>query len=241
MGRGDYPTADRCYRHSLWLRRSISDRRAIAATLHNAAISRSRQRDWVRAHSLYERCLGEWRSAGEERFIPRLTANLGVIAAEQGDYEAAQRHFQEGLDAARRFGETRGIAICLRNLGHTNYKLGDYEKAENLLAGSLIAARELKDYVQAGSSLLCLGLVRSARAALQGGRGLSVPAEQETGPQFLRIAVELYQELNVPLPRYAAAEMERFPAAAHRGNGFPFTGLRALQEVLERWLPEHAV
>jgi tetratricopeptide (TPR) repeat protein len=241
MSKGDYTAADRCYRHSLWLRRRLGDQRGIAATLSNAGISCSKQGNWARARSFYVRSLQAWHNAGDNRYIPRVTASLGVMAAEQGDYDAARKHFQEALDAARHFGDTRSIAIGLCNLGHTYHISGDYETAETLLTESLSAAHELKDYAQAGSALLCLGFVRSARTVRDGVCKLLSQAELETGPQFVRIAVELHGELNIPLPRYAISEIKRFPAATSSANGFPFIGLRALQEVLERWLPEHAV
>ncbi|MES2459437.1 MAG: tetratricopeptide repeat protein [Armatimonadota bacterium] len=238
---GDYRKADRFYRHSLWLRRSLGDQRSLAVTLHNAGNSHSRKGDWGRARLFYERSLKTLQTTGDHRSIARVTASLGVIAAEQGDYDAARGYFEKGLDSARRFGDTRSTSIGLCNLGHIYHVNGDYQTAETMLTESLCAARELKAYAQAAAALLCLGFVRSARAARDGGIAELSQAELETGPQFLRIAVEVYGELNVPLPRYAAAEMQRLPAAACKANGFPFTGLQALQDILDRWLPEHAV
>jgi predicted ATPase/DNA-binding SARP family transcriptional activator len=241
MSQGDYSSADHCYRFSLWMRRNIGDRRGIAATLNNAGISRTRQEDWTRGRSLHERSLKEWRLLGEHRMISRLVGNIGIIAAIQGDYESARKHFQESLDTARRFGETRGITIGLCNLGHTYYKLGDLARAETLLTESLNVAYGLKDQGRAASALLYLGFVRSARVSMATDQKTVIQAELETGPQFLRIALESHQELNIPLAKDAIEEMEHFPAAVQKANGFPYSGLKALQDVLERWLPEHGI
>lgn len=241
MYQGDYPQADRCYRYSLKLRRKTGDQSGIAATLNNAGISSSRQKNWDRARFYYEQSFQAWRAAGEPTFIQRLSVNLGVVAAEQGDYRAAKKYFEDNLEFARRSGEPRDISTGLSNLGRTYYKIGDLEKAETLLTESISIAQELRDYGRAGAVLLCLGLVRSARGAKIGNAQGWMQAELETGPQFLRIATEVYQELKMPIPSYAVTDMELYPAATHKGNGFPFTGLQALKDILERWLPEHAL
>jgi predicted ATPase len=241
MYQGDYSDADHCYRYSLRLRRKTGDQSGIGAILNNAGLSSSRQRNWDRARSYFEKSFEAWRAAGDSTFIGRLTGNLGIVAAEQGDYAAAKKYFEDNLELARNAGETRGISMGLSNLGRTYYKIGDLEKAEALLTESLNVAQELKDYALAGAVLLCFGLVRSARAAQLGTTQKWIQAEMETGPQFLRVALEVYQELNLTIPAYAIADMERYPAATYKANGFPYTGLHALRDILERWLPEHAL
>ena len=241
MNQGDYRTADRSYNHSLRICRRIGDRRGIAGALSNAGSSYFHQGKAAQARAFYERSLKEWRTLGDTGLVARLVGNLGTLAAEQGDYSVARQHFAESLESARRLGNTRAITISLTNLGHTYYKIGNYSAAESSLTESLGIAHRIKDFGRAASALLCLGFVRSARVTLLPDQITATQAEIETGPQFLRIALESYRELNQSLPTYVTAEMERFPAAALRGNGFPFSGLEALKDILERWLPEHAV
>ena len=241
MSQGDYKTADHSYQHSLRICRHLGDRRGIAGTLNNVGNSYFHQGKVAQARAFYERSLQEWRTLGDSGSVARLVGNLGVIAAEQGDYDVARQHFAESLESARRLKQTRGITINLTNLGHTYYKSGNYSAAESSLTESLSVAYAIKDYGQAAPALLYLGFVRSAQVALMQDQTTATQAERETGPQFVRIALECYRELNRSLPGYAATELKRFPAATFRANGFPFSGLVALQDILERWLPEHAV
>ncbi|MBC8104603.1 MAG: tetratricopeptide repeat protein [Cytophagales bacterium] len=243
MSQGDYETADRQYRRSLWLSRIHQNRHGVAAALNNAGIARLGRGDLAGARVLYERSLREWRSLGDEPRAACLVANLGVLAAAQEDYATARIHFLESLESARRLKDTRGAAISLCNLGQVSYKLRDYRDAERTLAESLRVSSQLKDPGEAAAALLYFGFVRAARAAASDGSGGADPGavEVETAAQLLRVAVESYRELNLPLPDHAPQELAQFPPSPHRANGFPFRGLQALQDILDHWLPEHAV
>jgi len=227
---GDYPTALRCYRRSLWLQKRLGNRRDVAVTLNNLGIIESQRTNFDRAQRLYEQSLAEWRVLDEQPLIARLLGNLGAISVMQGNYPIAEQLLQESYDTAQRIGDGLQIATALCNLAEVEYLSKNYRAAEEHLWQSLKTASEVKDSYRAAMSLLYLGLVWCAKGE-----------DTQTGQQLLRIAVESYAELGIPLPDMALPELEQYPAATTPGRGFGDTGLAALQFILDRWLPEYSM
>ncbi len=94
---GDYPAARALYEEALAIRRSLGDRRGIAALLGNLGSVALQQGDYPAARALYDEGLAIFRELGDRWAIAAALGNLGVAANGQNDYPASRALHEESL------------------------------------------------------------------------------------------------------------------------------------------------
>jgi non-specific serine/threonine protein kinase len=203
----DYAAARRFHEESLEIRRTLNDRRGVAASLNNLGLVSREQGDTARARSYYEESLKTYRELGDAARTAIVLLNLGVVATEQGDDTAAQQLLEEALDIERTLGDQWLIAVALHNLGEVAHKQNDDLTAQQLFRESLTLRRELGN--RSGIALILTSMAYTARS--QG--------DAERTARLLGAVEVLREALNAPLSPADRADYDHNVAAARAALG----------------------
>jgi tetratricopeptide (TPR) repeat protein len=127
---GQTADAEEQYGRALDLRRSLNDRRGMAATLRNLAqVATFRGRSQEAETFLTE--AGSLYAAVEDHAgLAAVDRQLGLIAEERGDYTAALEAYRRALRFWEQAGDSHGSAESLNDIGFAHHQLGDYDSAQ---------------------------------------------------------------------------------------------------------------
>lgn len=127
---GQTADAEEQYRRALDLRRSLNDRRGMAATLRNLAeitLIRGRGQE---AQTLLTEAGGLYEALADLVGLAAVERQLGLVAEERGDYAAALEAYRHVLRVREQAGDAHGGAESLNDIGFAHYQLGDYDSAQ---------------------------------------------------------------------------------------------------------------
>ncbi|HEV2471256.1 MAG TPA: tetratricopeptide repeat protein, partial [Chthonomonadales bacterium] len=142
---GDYTAAEDLARQSLEIKRSLSDRQGVAASLSNLATLALTVGDYRVARSRYEEAMEIQRALGNRQGITTSLIGLANIAVELGDYPLARNLYDESLEIKQRLEDKRGIATCLMGIARIHYLEGELTQAQRQCALSLELRRAMGD------------------------------------------------------------------------------------------------
>ena len=142
-GHGDFERAQVLFSEALAIRRGLSDKRALVASLHGLGNVAFDQGDYRTALPILEEALELWRELGDAWGMALEPLVMGEIAWCQADFPRAALLLNESLALYEQQGDTWGIALSLNNLALVLRDQGNYEQASQLLARSIGLFREV--------------------------------------------------------------------------------------------------
>ncbi len=198
---GDYTAAVKWHREALSLRRTMDDRRGIAASVNNLGVDAKDQGDYATARTFFEESLSIKRELDEPRGVALTLSNLALTAKALGDHASAGAFLEESLKTFRELGDKWGVALALNNLGTLALLRGDIDRATALHRSSLALRRELND--KWGIAECLEGLARVGAKL----------GETEDAAKLSGAADVLREILGFPLPPDERADYERHLSA----------------------------
>ncbi|GGV29244.1 SARP family transcriptional regulator [Streptomyces longisporoflavus] len=221
----------------------VRGRAAAFAGLGSARREAGRLRD---AQETLVRAVEGFRQLKDDPGIGLSCRYAGSVQLELGDFDAARSFLDESLRAYRRLGSRRGESLTLRSIGLVHRALGEYAQAEELSSRAVDLLSTLGDplmlaYAMQARAKSRIRLGRCAEAAVEirgvldvcrghhdrfgEALGLRTLGECElaagrldAAERHLTTAAELWNELELPLPR---ARTLRDLAAAREAAGDP--------------------
>lgn len=160
---GQSANAAEQYGHALRLRRSLDDRRGIAASLRNLAQLATFRGELDEANTLLGEARGHAEALEDRATLAAIERELGLIAEERGDYIGALEAYRRSLRQRELGGDARGMAENTNDIGFVQYQLGDYDSAQAFWRQTAEAYARLEDprgEVRAAQNLGLLALVR---------------------------------------------------------------------------------
>jgi eukaryotic-like serine/threonine-protein kinase len=151
------------YQHALRLRRSLEDRRGIAASLRNLAQLATFRGELEPAAALLEEARGHAEALEDRAGLAAIERELGLIAEERGDYAAALEAYRRSLRQRELGGDAHGAAENAVDIGFVQYQRGDYDSAQAFWRQAAEAYARLEDprgEVRAAQNLGLLAIVR---------------------------------------------------------------------------------
>jgi non-specific serine/threonine protein kinase len=216
---GDYLAARAQSQESLAIRRQLSDRRGMAASLNILGAVAIDEGDFASARALHEESLAIVRQLGNRLGIANSLSNLGVVAYEQSDFVRARALYEESLAIERELGNSGGIATSLSDLGALAHKQGDYAAAGALRRESLMIRRELGD--RRGMAYSLEGLAETS---------VTVLGSSRRAARILGAAERLREQIGTPLPPIELPQYDMKVASARAALGDDVAFDRAWQE-----------
>ena len=143
LEQGDRTLADRVLQESVALRRSLGDKRGMAASLQGLAEVALWERDYERAAMLCTESVALRREIDDKQGLATSLNISGLVETHRGDHERALALHEEGLAVARQAGDTWAVAVHLDNLGWATLGQGDHERAARLFGEALKLNSEL--------------------------------------------------------------------------------------------------
>jgi predicted ATPase len=101
---------------ALALHEQLGDERGTANSLQLLGQAVAEQRDFARAHRIFEECVGRFRALGDDHYAMLTQFALGWICAETGDMERSKQLMEQTLREARVAGNKRNNALALAGL-----------------------------------------------------------------------------------------------------------------------------
>jgi len=151
------------YQHALRLRRSLEDRRGIAASLRNLAQLATFRGELAQAASWLEEARGHAEALEDRAGLAAIEREIGLIAEERGNYAAALDAYRRSLRQRELAGDAHGAAENANDIGFVHYQLGDYDSAQAFWRQASDAYARLEDprgELRAAQNLGLLAIVR---------------------------------------------------------------------------------
>jgi predicted ATPase/DNA-binding CsgD family transcriptional regulator len=167
---GDYEVAEALYAAGLALKRDLSDRPGIVASLTSLGRVAQDRGDAERALGLAEQGLAAARELGDAQLLARAHWNLGMMAEARRDYPAARALYEAGLAAAGERGNRRIVAALLCGMGMVALDQGDHAAARAAVEESLALRRATRDQRGTAAALRALGRIAAAQDDLPAAR-----------------------------------------------------------------------
>lgn len=156
-GQRDFESADRLFRESMEIARTLQDKQGVAVCLNALAVDARDRSDFSTARSLFEEALLLWKEVGDPAVVARSLSNLANVSKLQGDYVQACSLYEECLSIFRKLGDATGVAWSLNYQGDVVRSQGDLAAAKSLYQQSLSTFRDLGDMWGMAASLADLG------------------------------------------------------------------------------------
>jgi non-specific serine/threonine protein kinase len=147
MSQGAYEEAERLFRESDALFRTLGEALGSAHMQTNLALALVARGHYAAAEPLLMECVEVARALGDGHLIAVNLGNLATAAFGLGDVDRASSLFEETLTLARRVGDDFLVSQVLSYKGQTECRNGKLESAEASLLESLTIARKLADPV----------------------------------------------------------------------------------------------
>jgi predicted ATPase len=140
---GDYSAALVHQEECLELYRQLGDKKGIAASLNNLAITAADDGDFALSRSLYEDSLALSRELGDRESEALTLGNLGNLELYQGQLDEARSRYQQSLEIYRGQSAKAGIPYPLSELGDLARRQGDCASARTYLTEAITISRDL--------------------------------------------------------------------------------------------------
>jgi non-specific serine/threonine protein kinase len=125
------------------------------------------QGDEARALDLLTEGIGLLRRLGADWWTAFALSVRGNLAEDAGHFDEAEAYFGESNALFAGANDEVNVAITLYHLGVVAFGMGDLDRSEQRCADALGISRRAHDPWGAASALGCLGLVQSARGAVE--------------------------------------------------------------------------
>jgi tetratricopeptide (TPR) repeat protein len=145
MNQSDHAEATKMLTECLAIRRSLGNKREIAATLSTLSTEYLHQEEVGRARDCEEEALGIFRELGDRMGEGIGLLNLGGIAVQQGDVGGAGLFFEQSLAIAQGMKHQELETECEHSLGDLARRAGDLKTAAMRFARSLKISRDAED------------------------------------------------------------------------------------------------
>ena len=120
MRLGKFNKAENCFRKSLRIRKSIGDKKNIAACYVDLGLNYQGKFSIKMAEKFFNQALSIYQEVGYQEGILITLNNLGVMYANY-DLPKAEAYCLEALDKAKLIAAKRTIVLLYNNLGMINY------------------------------------------------------------------------------------------------------------------------
>ncbi len=160
------------YSLALRLRRSLEDRRGIAASLRNLAQLATFRGELDEAEALLGEASGHAEALEDRATLAAIERELGLIAEERGDYSGALAAYRRSLRQRELGGDARGAAENTNDIGFVQYQLGDYDSAQAFWRQTAEAYARLDDPRGEVRAAQNLGLLAQVRGRWEESRSL---------------------------------------------------------------------
>ena len=158
FNQGDHAESMKALTECLAIRRTLANRREIAATLSTLATQYLQLDEHGKARECEEEALDIFRALGDEIGEGIGLLNLGAIAVREADASTAERLFFQALDIARRIGHRELESECEHDLGNMALRAGDLPTARDRFERALAICREAED--KRGDTIAAWSLAR---------------------------------------------------------------------------------
>jgi tetratricopeptide (TPR) repeat protein/TolB-like protein len=155
------------YQAALEIRRRIGDRRGVAVTLRNLAMT---ERDLGRHDEgirLATEALEISREIGDKDGLANGYSELGDIYQIAGRPEDALKAYQESLKVVREIDDPTSLSHSLANVGYINSVLGRYVEAFFFFKEALAKRREIGDKPEIVRSLIDIGAIEQMQGRFE--------------------------------------------------------------------------
>ncbi len=142
---GKFNKAENCFRKSLRIRKSIGDKKNIAACYVDLGLNYQGKFNIRTAEKFFNQALSIYQEVGYQEGILITLNNLGVMYANY-DLPKAEAYCLEALAKAKLIGAKRTIVLLYNNLGMINYNRLMIEPALACFKQALKLAKEIKFY-----------------------------------------------------------------------------------------------
>jgi non-specific serine/threonine protein kinase len=159
----DVDGADRFYRSSLAIARTIGDRRREAGILTNLGILLGDHGRLEQGRRCHEQSIEAYRAVGDDIGVAAAQLNLSYVAWSTGALDETDTLVSACLPIFEHEGDVQRIAAAHKTIGMLEHSRGNLETAIGHLKQSLTIYRELGDRQAMASTLLWLGIVELAR------------------------------------------------------------------------------
>lgn len=186
---GKFNGAEQYFRKSLRIRKSIGDKKNIAACFVDLGLNYQGKFNIAMSEKFFNRALSIYQEVGYQEGILITLNNLGVMYANY-DLPKAEAYCLEALAKAKLIGAKRTIVLLYNNLGMISYNRLMSDQAEEYFKHSLKMAKEIAFYegiIFAGISLSELhrekGQIKKGRKYLQ----TALDVAEDVNVKFLNI------------------------------------------------------
>lgn len=142
---GKFNKAEQCFKKSLRIRKSIGDKKNIAACYVDLGLNYQGKFNIKMSEKFFNQALGIYQEVGYQEGILITLNNLGVMYANY-DLPKAEAYCLEALAKAKLIGARRTIVLLYNNLGMINYNRLMAEPALASFKQALRLAKEIKFY-----------------------------------------------------------------------------------------------
>jgi len=133
----DVDRATTLLEEALEIRRGLSDRRGVHATLMNLGLAMYWQGNMKRMIELFNESLKLAREVKDNYSVGITLINLGDAYINQDNYQLAEQCLAEADEVYQNLGDQAGLAEVKRGRGRIALKLGDFERALKLFSEAL--------------------------------------------------------------------------------------------------------
>lgn len=169
MWQGDYPAATARLEQALAIRRTLSDERAIAASLNNLGGLALLLGDYRHSRALWEETLTLRERLEDPRGVALAQLNYGIVAHKQGRTQQARALLVTAERAFDALGDQAMRALALAGLGEALRQRGEASSAMQTLEEGLALARSTNRVNAIILALARLGELARLRGATEDG------------------------------------------------------------------------
>jgi transcriptional regulator with XRE-family HTH domain len=194
---GQYSVAREYHTQALLLARQLGYRRVESDALRGLGHVERSVGEYGLAREYHTQALTIARQLGDRRVEVDALRGVGQVARLIGEQGVAREYHAEVLNLARQLGYRRAEADAMRELGHVERSAGEYGLAREYHTQALTIARQLGDRRGEAEALCGLGCTAADTE------------KRDEACEAWRKALEIYQELAVPLAETVHAVMRQ--------------------------------
>jgi transcriptional regulator with XRE-family HTH domain len=194
---GEYGLAREYHTQALTIAQQLSYRFGEASALRGLGQVENVAGEYGLAREYHTQALTIARQLGDRRVEVDALRGVGQVARLIGEQGVAREYHAEVLNLARQLGYRRAEADAMRELGHVERSAGEYGLAREYHTQALTIARQLGDRRGEAEALCGLGCTAADTE------------KRDEACEAWRKALEIYQELAVPLAETVHAVMRQ--------------------------------
>ena len=157
QNQGRYDSAMSNYLHSLRIRESLDNPKAVAESYNNFGVLYRRRGVYDSSLYYYQEALQIANELQDTIMLGNYNNNIGLVLENQGKLDLALQHHLRSLRLREASGNQKGIAGSLNNIGIVYQRIGDYRSSLDYLRQSLVIKRRLNNRRMISSAHISLG------------------------------------------------------------------------------------